>query len=168
MKSSNKSQSKLKRDIQENEAKLKQLSAELEEMKAEAAFLEQLKANYKLNDVPSDIEYDYQAIYKAIKKMFQTHYHITKSEFEAIEKDNSWTRRPDPTKVYNCPECGGDNCLYIRDYGPGYSCRRYAITCSFCDFVGPKSSDYVEAWYNFENWLRKNGYLKEDRSLNTE
>ena len=76
MKNLNKSQAELKRDIQEHEAKLKQLNAELEEMKAEEDFRKQLKANYKPNDVPSAIEYNYQAIYEAIKKMFQTHYHI--------------------------------------------------------------------------------------------
>ena len=168
MKNLNKSQAELKRDIQEHEAKLKQLNAELEEMKAEEDFRKQLKANYKPNDVPSAIEYNYQAIYEAIKKMFQTHYHITKSEFETVVKANSWTRRPDPAKVYNCPECGGNDCLYIGEYDPDYSCRRYAITCSFCDFVGPKSSDFGEAWYNFEDWLRKKGYLKESRSLNLE
>lgn len=75
---------------------------------------------------------------------------------------NSFKVLADPAKIWNCPKCGESDVLYIGNYGTDEFHMKYAVTCDSCDFVGPNSNDYGEAWTEFEYWLKKKRYLKDE------
>lgn len=79
-----------------------------------------------------------------------------------MKNANSFKVPIDPSRLWNCPKCGESNCLYLGRYDTSGFDGKYAVTCSNCDFVGPKLNDSGEAWTEFEEWLRKKGYLKDE------
>lgn len=152
----------LKTQIKEKEEQLQKLNLELNKLKEEQQRKKEIKDNYKLNDVPDRIEYNYQELYKALKQEVKNHCGelIDGSFIEEIEKRFSINYGPKPESLYNCPKCGNSNCLYVGEYSFNSIGRKYAVTCSHCDFVGSMISDYGEAWGEFRCWLQKKGYLK--------
>ena len=77
----------------------------------------------------------------------------------------SWLEHPSHkrTALGSSPR-GSTKYLKIGEYGFDEYDRKYAVTCSNCDFVGSKISDYGEAWREFKDWLYKKGYLKYDEN----
>lgn len=147
--------------IEEQEKKLKELSSELDAVKKKEQRKKELKKNYKLNDVPERIEYNYKKLYEALKHEVENHCNelIDEQFIETIEKEFSINYGKDPSLLYNCPECGASCSLYIGDYGD-FNKNMFSVTCSQCGFRVPHYiSDYEEAWYEFKEWLVKNKYL---------
>ena len=147
--------------IEEQEKKLKELNSELDAVKKKEQRKRELKKNYKLNDVPDRIEYDYKKLYEALKHEVENHCNelIDEQFIETIEKEFSINYGKDPSLLYNCPECGASCSLYIDDYGD-FNKDMFSVTCSQCGFRVPHYiSDYGEAWCEFKEWLVKNKYL---------
>lgn len=147
--------------IEEQEKKLKELNSELDVVKKEEQRKRELKKNYKLNDVPDRIEYDYKKLYEAFKHEVENRCNelIDEQFIEIIEKGVSINYGKDPSLLYNCPECGASGSLYIGDYGD-FNKDMFSVTCSQCSFSVPHyTSDYDEAWCEFKEWLVKNKYL---------
>lgn len=147
--------------IEEQEKKLKELNSELDAVKKEEQIKRELKKNYKLNDVPDRIEYNYEQLYNALKHEVLNHCDelIDKDFIDNIENRYSINYGKDPKLLYNCPECGASGSLYIGDYGD-FSKDRLSVTCSQCSFRVPHYiSDYGEAWCEFKEWLVENKYL---------
>lgn len=147
--------------IEEQEKKLKELNSELDNIKKEEQRKRELKKNYKLNDVPDRIEYNYEQLYKTLKHEVLNHCDelIDKDFIDNIENRYSINYGKDPKLLYNCPECGANGSLYIGDYGD-FNEDMFSVTCSQCSFQVPHYiSDYGEAWVEFKEWLVKNKYL---------
>ena len=154
--------SQLKDKISRLEDELNNLKATQNKIQNKLDFKNNIKKNYKLNVVPDRIEYNYeQIVEEMIHYLKDKHDYKTILEYlEFLMNRYSINYGADPTKLYNCPECGESNVLYVGDYGFDEYDKKYAVTCSNCDFVGPKINDYGEVWCDFEHWLYKKGYLK--------
>ena len=156
------SKAALKRLVKEREDSLAEVKAQLAELEAEEARRKSIKENYKRNDVPDRVKYNWEAICKALFAVMDEKGRISSAEAETIKKEFSLNLGPDPAQVYNCPQCGASDCLYVGQFGDFYAqTEAYAVVCSHCDFHGPEISDYGEAWCEFEYWLCKRGYLKD-------
>ena len=155
------SKSELLDKISTLKSKLDDATKEYDRVNNELERKADIKKNYKLNDVSSRIEYDYELIFKNLVKFLeQSNDQVILDHINYLMKRYQTNYGPDPTKLYVCPECGKSDVLYIGEYGFDEYDREYAVTCSNCDFVGPKISDYGEAWCEFKDWLYKKGYLK--------
>lgn len=147
--------------IEEQGKKLKELNSELDSIKKEEQRKREIKKNYKLNDVPDRIEYNYEKLYNTLKQEVLTHCNdlIDEDFIDTIENKYSINYGKDPSLLYNCPECGESGSLYIGDYG-AFGKYVFSVTCSQCSFRVPHyTCDYGEAWYEFKEWLEKNKYL---------
>lgn len=154
--------SQLKDKISRLEDELNNLKAAKDEIQNKLDFKNNIKKNYKLNDVPDRIEYDYQKIVEEMINYLKdiNDYEKILEYLGFLMNRYSTNYGADPIKLYNCPECGASNVLYVGDYGFDEYDRKYAVTCGHCDFIGPESNDYGEVWVNFKDWLYKKGYLK--------
>lgn len=150
-------------------AELKECNDRLDAIKAQKDKQAEIKRNYHMNYVEPEYEIDWKGyattLETAIDKLAQRlpNYKDIREQLTGMKNANSFKVPIDPSKLWNCPKCGESNVLYIGDYGFNEFDREYAVTCSQCDFIGPKISDYGEAWCEFKDWLRKKGYLKDDR-----
>lgn len=148
--------------IKQQQEKLKELTEQLLIVEEDERRKKEIKDNYKLNEAPDRIEYNYKKLYEALKHELENHCNelIDEQFIETIEKEFSINYGPKPELVYPCPKCGKNNSLYIGEYSDdGYE-EVYAITCNNCNFTGPNISDYGEAWVIFDEWLHTKGYLK--------
>lgn len=164
----NKTEKELKASKEQLLAQLKECNDKLDAIKAQRRRKAEIKRTYK----PNHIEPRYEVYWRGYAITLETY--INKlaegsSNYKEIleflnhaKNANSYKIAVDPAKVWNCPNCGESNCLYIGDYGFDEYDRKYAVTCSQCDFIGPEISDYGEVWCEFEDWLRKKGYLKDE------
>ena len=149
-------------------AQLKECDDELDAIKAQKDKEAEIKRNYHMNYVEPEYKIDWKgyatALETAIYKLAQglPNYKEIREQLTLMKNANSFKVPVDPSKLWNCPHCGESNVLYIGDYGFNEFDRKYAVTCSHCDFTGPKLNDYGEAWTEFEYWLRKKGYLKHE------
>lgn len=153
----------LERLVKEREDSLAEAKAQLAQFEAEEdrrQNIEEVKANYRPNEAPDRIEYDWEAIGKVLFAVVDEKGRISSAEAETIKKKFSLNLGPDPAKVYNCPECGASDSLNIWDFG-SFDNHQYAVHCGHCDYFGPRTFDYGEAWTAFESWLRRHGYLKD-------
>lgn len=166
----NKTEKELRANREQLLAQLKDCDDKLDAIKAERRRKAEIRRTYKPNPIEPTYETHWENYAKALERLlFELKIYVHESLQTRIDEDivrarnlNSFKIAVDPAKVWNCPNCGGSNCLYIGDYGFDEFDRKYAVTCSNCDFVGPTISDYGEAWCEFEDWLRKKGYLKDD------
>ena len=147
-------------------AQLKECDDELDAIKAQKDKEAEIKRNYHMNYVEPEYKIDWKgyatALETAIYKLAQglPNYKEIREQLTVIKNANSFKVPVDPSKLWNCPKCGESNVLYIGDFGKDAWHPNYAVTCSQCDFIGPRISDYGEAWCEFKDWLRKKGYLK--------
>lgn len=149
-------------------AELKECNDKLDAIKAQKDKEAEIKRTYQMNYVEPKYEVDWKGyattLETAIDKLAQglPNYKEIQEQLTGMKNANSFKIPVDPSKLWNCPKCGESNVLYIGDYGFDEFDREYAVTCSQCDFIGPKISDYGEAWCEFKDWLRKKGYLKDE------
>ena len=156
----------LKKQQQNLQSKLNDVNAKLENIQNEKLKKQQIKENYQVNDVPTQYEVDYKLLCEKFEnaiRQFGTLNTSTKAivdkYIDAMYHECSKVLPVDNSLVYNCPECGSKHSLYIGEYNDYYS-PKYAITCTCCDFIGPETADYGEAWCEFICYLIKEGYLK--------
>lgn len=164
----NKTEKELKANREQLLAQLKECDDKLGAIEAERRRRAEIKRNYK----PNCIEPRYEMLWRQhaidlenllvdiVSKVDEALKDYVGAELEKARKKNSYQVPTDPSKRWNCPYCGEHDCLYIGKYSPDGFYPTYAVTCSNCDYIGPKISDYGEAWCEFEDWLRKKGYLK--------
>lgn len=151
-------------------AELKECNDKLNAIKAQRNKETGIKRTYRPNQVEPEYTVDWKGYAEALEKCLwsitcdanqllslQINNYISEAKIA-----NRYKVPVDPSKLWNCPKCGESNVLYIGDYGFDEFDREYAVTCSQCDFIGPRISDYGEAWCEFEAWLRKKGYLKDE------
>ena len=151
-------------------AELKECNDRLNAIKAQRNKETEIKRTYRPNQFEPEYTVDWKGYAEALEKCLwsitcdanqllslQINNYISEAKIA-----NRYKVPVDPSKLWNCPKCGESNVLYIGDYGFDEFDREYAVTCSQCDFVGPRISDYGEAWCEFEAWLRKKGYLKDE------
>ena len=149
-------------------AELKECNDKLDAIKAQKDKQAEIKRNYHMNYVEPKYEIDWKGyattLETAIDKLAQglPNYEEIREQLTLMKNASSFKVPVDPSKLWNCPKCGESNVLYIGDYGFDEFDREYAVTCSQCDFIGPRLSDYGEAWCEFKDWLRKKGYLKDE------
>lgn len=149
-------------------AELKECNDRLNAIKAQRNKETEIKRNYHMNYIEPKYEVDWKGyattLETSIDKLAQglPNYREIREQLTIMKNANSYKVPIDPSKLWNCPKCGESNVLYIGDYGFDEFDREYAVTCSQCDFIGPSVSDYGEAWCEFEAWLRKKGYLKDE------
>lgn len=158
------------RDLMKSRAELKSKLAEVEAnlcaIESEKKRKKEIKRNYRRNYVEPRYEMNWKGLAECLMTGLQNQAKDETSAREISEyitkakKLNSYRLPDDPTKLWDCPICGHSNCLYVSSYGFDEYDRKYAVTCSDCDFVGPKISDYGESWCEFEDWLKQHGYLK--------
>ncbi len=164
---------KLEKDLKQRQhelaLELDDVNDKLNQIKEVQKFRRQIKANYRKNEVPIEYKIDYKQACLKFEQIIRDLGSINRSAStvfnRCIDEIYSECREPlpiDNSKIYNCPECGESNCLYIGSYGDDDYHMQYAVTCSHCDFVGPKISDYGEAWCEFESYLIKKGYIKDE------
>ena len=165
----NKTENELKATKEQLLAQLKECDDELDAIKAERRRRAEIKRNYKPNYVEPrydmlwrqyaiDLENLLLDIVSKVDEALKDH---VGAGLEKARKKNSYQVATDPSKMWNCPYCGEYDCLYIGEYNPDRFYPTYAVTCSNCDYIGPMISDYGETWCEFEDWLRKKGYLKD-------
>ena len=130
------------------------------------------KAEIKRNYQPNYIKPEYEMRWKEyaidlehlltdiVSKKDETFKKYIDDGIKKARNKNSYEIPVDPSKIWNCPNCGEHDSLYIGEYTPDGFHIRYVVTCSNCDYAGPRSRDYREAWTEFVEWLRRNGYLK--------
>lgn len=149
-------------------AQLKECDDKLDVIKAQKDKEAEIKRNYHMNYVEPKYEVDWKGyattLETTIDKLAQglPNYKEIREQLTVMKNANSFKVPVDPSKLWNCPKCGESNVLYIGDFGKDAWHPNYAVTCSQCDFIGPRISDYGEAWCEFEDWLRKKGYLKDE------
>ena len=164
----NKEEKRLKSTRDQLLAELKECNDKLDAIKAQKHKQAEIKRTYQMNYVEPKHEVDWKGyattLETAIDKLAQglPNYKEIQEQLTLMKNANSFKVPVDPSKLWNCPKCGESNVLYVGDYGFNEFDREYAVTCSQCDFVGPRISDYGEAWCEFKDWLRKKGYLKDD------
>lgn len=164
----NKTEKELKASRDQLLAQLKDCDDKLDAIKSERRRKAEIKRTYQPNYIEPQYEVDWKGYAATLEttidklaKELPNYKEIREFLTQAINA-SSYKVSVDPAKVWNCPNCGESNCLYIGDYGFDEFDRKYAVTCSNCDFIGPKIGDYGEAWCEFEDWLRKKGYLKDE------
>lgn len=146
-------------------AQLKECDDKLDVIKAQKDKEAEIKRNYHMNYVEPKYEVDWKGyattLETTIDKLAQglPNYKEIREQLTVMKNANSFKVPVDPSKLWNCPKCGESNVLYIGDFGKDAWHPNYAVTCSQCDFIGPRISDYGEAWCEFEDWLKKKGYL---------
>lgn len=149
-------------------AQLKECDDKLDVIKAQKDKEAEIKRNYHMNYIEPKYEVDWKGyattLETAIDKLAQglPNYREIRKQLTIMKNANSYKVPVDPSKLWNCPKCGESNVLYVGDFGKDAWHPNYAVTCSQCDFIGPRISDYGEAWCEFEDWLRKKGYLKDE------
>lgn len=166
----NKEEKQLKSTRDQLLAELKECNDRLDAIKAQRTKETEIKRTYRPNQVEPEYAVDWKGYAEALEKCLwsitcdtnqllslQINNYISEAKIA-----NRYKVPVDPSKLWNCPKCGESNVLYIGDYGFNEFDREYAVTCSQCDFVGPRISDYGEAWCEFKDWLRKKGYLKDE------
>ena len=164
----NKEEKRLKSTRDQLLAELKECNDKLDAIKAQKVKEAEIKRNYHMNYVEPKYEVDWKGyattLETAIDKLAQglPSYKEIREQLTLMKNANSYKVPVAPSKLWNCPKCGESNVLYIGDYGFNEFDREYAVTCSQCGFVGPRISDYGEAWCEFKDWLRKKGYLKDE------
>lgn len=155
--------------------KREQLLRELEEcdnrlnsIKSQKDKEAEIKRNYHMNQVETEYNIDYMLYSKILEKaMFEAvkdepdKVKELQDRLDVLQKGISTVVSPDPSKLWNCPKCGESNALYVGDHSPDGFTTRHAVTCSNCDFIGPMTRDYGEAWTEFIEWLSKEGYLND-------
>lgn len=166
----NKTEKELKANRDQLLAQLKECDDKLNAIKAQKDKEAEIKRNYK----PNYIEPRYEMLWKQyaidlenllvdiVSKVDEALKDHVGAGLEKARKKNSYQVPTDPSKIWNCPNCGEHDSLYIGVYTSDEFHIRYAVTCSSCDYVGPKLNDSGEAWTEFEEWLRKKGYLKDE------
>lgn len=158
-------ESELMQHKQELHHILNAIKSELAEIEAEENREANIKRHYQRNIVEPKYKMDWRGVAQTLIDglLASAANDSTKKSFESFiheAKLSNCVRLPDdPVEVYNCPKCGESKCLHVGEYLGKISPTEYAVTCSRCDFVGPKISDYGEAWVEFEDWLKQNGYL---------
>lgn len=164
----NKTEKELKANRDQLLAQLKECDDELNAIKAQKDKEAEIKRNYK----PNYIEPRYEMLWKQyaidlehlltdiVSKEDETFKKYIDDGMKKARNKNSYEIPVDPSKIWNCPNCGEHDSLYIGVYTSDGFHTRYAVTCSQCDFIGPRISDYGEAWCEFVERLRRNGYLK--------
>lgn len=164
----NKEEKQLKSTRDQLLAQLKECNDRLDAIKAQKDKQAEIKRNYHMNYVEPKYEIDWKGyattLEIAIDKLAQElpNYKEIRKQLTVMKNANSFEVPVDPSKLWNCPKCGESNALYVGDFGEDVWHPNYAVTCSQCDFIGPKISDYGEAWCEFEDWLKKKGYLKDE------
>lgn len=164
----NKEEKRLKSTRDQLLAELKECNDKLDAIKAQKHKQAEIKRTYQMNYVEPKYEVDWKGyattLETSIDKLAQglPNYKEIQEQLTLMKNANSFKVPVDPSKLWNCPKCGESNVLYVGDYGFNEFDREYAVTCSQCDFVGPRISDYGEAWCEFKDWLRKKGYLKDE------
>lgn len=149
-------------------AELKECDDKLDVIKAQKDKEAEIKRNYHMNYVEPKYEIDWKGyattLETAIDKLAQglPNYKEIREQLTVMKNANSFKVPVDPSKLWNCPKCGESNALFIGTYGTDDFHVKYAVTCNTCDFIGPRLNDYGEAWTEFEDWLRKKGYLKHE------
>ena len=149
-------------------AQLKECDDKLDVIKAQKDKEAEIKRNYHMNYIEPKYEVDWKGyattLETAIDKLAQglPNYREIREQLILMKSANSFKVPVDLSKLWNCPKCGESNVLYVGDFGKDVWNPNYAVTCSHCDFIGPTISDYGEAWCEFEAWLRKKGYLKDE------
>ena len=154
--------------------KLSAVQTKLDAIEAEKARKAEIKRNYKKNNVPVEYNISYDPICKELVALIDDicagvqpiNERSIKERISKIYEAHSIEIPPNPELVYNCPNCGSQECLTIIDYpypnsSSSYEHVRFAVSCRYCDFIGPKVGDYGEAWYAFENYLKRKGYIKD-------
>ena len=164
----NKEEKQLKSTRDQLVSELKKCNDRLDAIKAQKDKQAQIKRNYHMNYVEPEYTIDWKGyaitLQIAIHKLAQglPNYEEIVEQLTLMKNSNSFKVPIDPSKLWNCPKCGESNVLYVGDFGEDAWHPNYAVTCSQCDFIGPKISDYGEAWCEFEDWLKKKGYLKDE------
>lgn len=163
----NKEQKRLKSTRDQLLAELKECNDRLDAIKAQKDKEAEIKRNYHRNYVEPEYKIDWKGyattLETAIDQLTQglPNYKQIREQLTLMKNTNSFKVPVDSSKLWNCPKCGESNVLFIGTYGTDDLYVKYAVTCNKCDFIGPKSNDYGEAWTEFEDWLRKKGYLKD-------
>lgn len=161
-----KTEKELKANRDQLLAQLKECDDKLDAIKAQKDKEAQIKRNYHMNCVEPEYKIDWKSyattLETAIDKLAQglPNYKQMREQLTVMKNANSFKVPVDPSKLWNCPKCGESNVLYVGDFGKDAWHPSYAVTCSQCDFRGPRISDYGAAWCEFEDWLKKKGYLK--------
>lgn len=164
----NKEEKRLKSTRDQLLAQLKDCDDKLDAIKSERRRKAEIKRTYKPNHIEPEYELDWRGyaitLETSIDKLAQElpNYNEIREFLTQAKNANSYKLPVDPAKVWNCPDCGESICLYVGDYGSDMFDHKYAVTCGSCGYIGPKISDYGEAWCEFEDWLRKKGYLKDE------
>lgn len=150
---------------------LKECETELNTIDSEICRRAEIKHNYKPNYIEPKYERHWKDYAISLENLLLE---ISTWVDESLQKQidtgiinarstNSYQIPVDNSKVWNCPHCGESNCLYVGNWGDDFH-PNYGVTCSSCGFSVPdeyKISDYGEAWCEFEEWLMKEGYIKE-------
>lgn len=166
----NKTEKELKANREQLLVQLKECDDKLDAIKAERRRKAEIKRTYKPNYIEPEYEVRWEDYAKALERLLiELEIYVDESLQTRIDENmvtarklNSFKVPIDPSRIWNCPNCGESSCLFVGDYGFDEYDRKYAVTCSQCDFIGPRISDYGEAWCEFEDWLRKKGYLKNE------
>ena len=164
----NKEEKRLKSTRDQLLAQLKECDDKLDAIKAQKDKEAEIKRNYHMNYVEPEYNIDWKGyattLETAIDKLAQglPNYKEIREQLTLMKNANSFKVPVDPSKLWNCPKCGESNALFIGNYGTGKFDTKYAVTCSQCEFIAPRTSDYGEAWWEFKDWLRKKGYLKDE------
>ena len=149
-------------------AELKECNDRLDAIKAQRDKEAEIKRTYQPNQVEPEYEVDWKGYATTLEAAIEKASHSISNQkdiqkfLKQAKLANSSKVLVDPAKIWNCPKCGESDVLYIGNYGTDEFHMEYAVTCSNCDFVGPTISDYGEVWCEFEDWLRKKGYLKDE------
>lgn len=151
------------------EQELREIQKALDEKHEEELKREEIRQNYKKNEVPPKYRVNYvktcedlEALARAIVLAdCSINEDDLNRSIEDIHKKNRTEIPPDPCLLYNCPACGKGMALYVGQFGTDWK-DDFAVTCSYCDFTGPHTSDCGEAWYEFERYLKEEGYLKDN------
>ena len=150
-------------------AELKECNDRLDAIKAQRDKEAEIKRTYQPNYIEPEYKVDWKGyattIETYIDKLAQglPNYKEILEQLTLMKNANSFKVPVDPSKIWNCPKCGESNVLFIGTYGSNEFNLEYAVTCSSCDFIGPMLNDSGEAWTEFEEWLRKKGYLKDEK-----
>ena len=148
-------------------AELKECNDKLDAIKAQKCKQSEIKRTYQMNYVEPKYEVDWKSyattLETAIDKLAQglPNYKEIQEQLTVMKNANSFKVPVDPSKLWNCPNCGESNVLYVGDFGEDAWHPSYAVTCSQCDFTGPRISDYGEAWCEFKDYLKRKGYIKD-------
>lgn len=136
----------------------------LDAIKEERRRKTELKKNYALKEIPSELKVNYVRLGIKVKKHFETPAQtiLDITTFDKLLRESTDKIEPDRSKVYSCPYCGDFN-LRVGNYGDFFA-PRLAVACDSCDFKVKKETDGKEyyAWEIFHEWLVKNGYLGKD------